>query len=169
MADKSNSRCCLASSVLLLLILSASTMGKTIYVDDDAAGANDGSSWVNAYVYLQDALADADSAEKPVEIRVAQGVYTPDQGASITRGFRGAAFQLINGVAVLGGFAGIGAIEPDARSIEANETILSGDLAGDDADVDDLDELSSEPTRAERMLAGITNFTLLNKLPSRAS
>jgi hypothetical protein len=124
-------------------------MGKTIYVDDDAAGANDGLNWENAYIYLQDALADANSAEKPVEIRVAQGVYKPDQGAGITGGKWGADFQLINGVAIRGGFAGDGTIEPDARSIEVYETILSGDLAGDDADVYDLDKFSDHPTRAE--------------------
>ena len=69
-----------------------------IYVDDDANGLNNGSSWENAYNYLQDALADARSAEKPVEIRVAQGVYKPDQGIGITLGDRTSAFQLINGV-----------------------------------------------------------------------
>ncbi len=55
------------------------TLGKVIYVDDDAAGANNGSSWANAYNYLKDTLADANSAEKPIEIRVAQGIYKPDQ------------------------------------------------------------------------------------------
>jgi hypothetical protein len=149
MADKSNSRCWLVALMLLLLIWCASTTGKTIYVDDDAVGANNGSSWENAYIHLQDALADANAAEKPVEIRVAQGVYTPDQGVGITRGDKGAAFQLINGVTVLGGFAGVGAIEPDDRNIEAYKTILSGDLAGDDADIEDPEEFSGHPTRAE--------------------
>lgn len=149
MIDKSNSKCWLVASILLLLMPCASTMGKIIYVDDDATGANNGSSWVNAYIYLQDALADADSAEKSVEIRVAQGVYKPDQGAGITRGDKGATFQLINGVSVLGGFAGVGAIEPDARNIEVFKTILSGDLAGDDAEIDNPNDFSGHPTRAE--------------------
>jgi hypothetical protein len=135
--------------MLLLLLLCSSAMAKIIYVDDDAAGANNGSSWIDAYNYLQDALVDANTAEKPVEIRVAQGVYKPDQGAGITRGNKGAAFQLINGVAVLGGFAGVGATEPDARDIETYETILSGDLAGDDAEIYDPEEFSGHPTRAE--------------------
>jgi len=149
MADKLNSRCCLVALVHLHLILCTAAAGKIIYVDDDVTSENNGSSWENAYVYLQDALADANSAEKPVEIRVAQGVYTPDRGAGITRGDPFVTFQLINGVTVLGGFAGVGAIEPDARYIEEYKAILSGDLAGDDADVEDPNELSGHPTRAE--------------------
>jgi len=63
---------------------------RVIYVDGAATGANDGSSWVDAYVYLQDALAEADPAEEPSEIRVAQGVYTPPD--------RREPFALLNGV-----------------------------------------------------------------------
>ena len=47
------------------------TAGKIIYVDEIAAGANDGSSWDDAYNFPQDALADANEADKPVEIRLA--------------------------------------------------------------------------------------------------
>jgi len=54
---------------------------KLIYVDDDAAAGGDGSSWDSAYRDLQDALADANAAQKPVEVHVAQGRYQPDQGA----------------------------------------------------------------------------------------
>ena len=47
-----------------------------LYVDADAAGAGDGSSWCDAYTYLQDALAAADASGGTVtEVRVAQGVY----------------------------------------------------------------------------------------------
>ena len=134
---------------IVVLIGTYATFGKVIYVDDSGIGANDGTSWDDAYNYLQDALADANTATNPTEIRIAQGIYTPDQGSGVTRGDRMAVFQLINGVSVFGGFAGAGAIEPDARYIEAFETILSGDLAGDDADVDDPDDLSGHPTRAE--------------------
>jgi len=72
---------------------------RIIYVDEAAVGANDGSSWADAYVYLQDALAQAAVAAPPIEIRVAQGVYKPDQGAGVTPGDRDATFQLLNGVA----------------------------------------------------------------------
>jgi len=100
-----------------------------IYADADAAGANDGSSWLNAYNYLQDALDVASSSD---EVRVAQGIYKPDQGVGITPGDREATFQLINGVAIKGGYAGFGEPDPNARDIELYETILSGDLNGDD-------------------------------------
>jgi hypothetical protein len=45
---------------------------------------------------------------------------------------RAATFQLLDGVALRGGYAGIGAPDPDARDIALYETILSGDLAGND-------------------------------------
>ena len=40
---------------------------------------------------------------------------------------------MIAGVTVAGGYAGLGAPDPDARDVEQYPTILSGDLAGDDA------------------------------------
>ena len=100
-----------------------------LYVDDDATGANDGSSWCGAFVYLQDALA---AVQPPAEIRVAQGVYKPDRGTAQTPGDRHATFQLFNDVTLRGGYAGCGAAEPDDRDIAGFETILSGDLNGDD-------------------------------------
>jgi parallel beta-helix repeat protein len=131
----------LITSILLFAALCTVTFGKIIYVDDDAAGANDGSSWENAYTFLQDALADANSAEKPVEIRVAQGIYKPDQGAGQIPGDREVTFQLINGVTLKGGYEGFGGIDPNVRDIRSNETILSGDLAGDDISWNELLEI----------------------------
>jgi hypothetical protein len=59
-------------------VWSFTTEHRRIFVDVDATGANNGASWVNAYKFLQDALADANSALKPVEIWVAEGIYIPD-------------------------------------------------------------------------------------------
>ena len=47
------------------------------------AQSSRGLTWQTACTYLQDALADANDSEKPVEIRVAQGVYRPDEGAAL--------------------------------------------------------------------------------------
>jgi predicted outer membrane repeat protein len=127
---------------------------RIIYVDDDAGGANDGSTWQDAYKYLQDALAAAKSGD---EIRVAQGIYKPDQGAGITRGARTATFQLKNGVAIKGGYAGLGARDPNAQDIEKYETILSGDLNGDDLEVRDPSNLLKETTRKDNSFHVVTS------------
>jgi hypothetical protein len=99
------------------------------FVDAGATGANDGTSWTNAYNDLQDALDAVTSGD---EIRVAQGIYKPDHGGGNTPGSRTATFQLINGVVIKGGYAGFGQPDPDARDPNTYETILSGDLAGND-------------------------------------
>jgi len=147
---RTNIRNSLIISILLFAVLCPATFGKIVYVDDDAIGTNDGSSWENAYTFLPEALADANSAEKPVEIRVAQGIYKPNQGLMAIPEFdwRTTTFQLISGVTLKGGYAGFGEPDPDARDVEVFETILSGDLAGDDMRVSDLCELLDEPTRA---------------------
>ena len=105
--------------------------GSTIYVDDDATAGGNGESWVNAYKYLQDALFYASSGD---EICVGEGVYIPDQNSANPNGTgnRQATFQLKNGVALRGGYAGLGETDPDARDIEVYETVLSGDLLGND-------------------------------------
>jgi len=143
-------------SILLFVLMASTTEGKIIYVDDNASGTNNGTSWTNAYIYLQDALADANSAEKPVRIHVAQGIYKPDQGAGVTPGDRKATFQLIDGVILKGGYAGFGMAELNIRNIERYKTILNGDLAGDDAAVVDPCDLLTEPTRAENSYTVVT-------------
>jgi hypothetical protein len=107
---------------------------RIIYVDADATGGDNGSSWADAYKYLQDALTAASSG---VQIVVAQGAYKPDQGTYQPPGERSATFQLLNGVAIRGGYAGFGEPDPNARDIELYETILSGDLSGDDIEIQD--------------------------------
>ena len=60
----------------LLFLIPSNSFTQTIYVDVDASGSNDGSSWTNAYIYLQDAL---DVAVSGNDIWVAKGTYYPDE------------------------------------------------------------------------------------------
>ncbi len=124
-----------------------------LYVDTDATGANDGSSWADAFNFLQNALATAYYSDK---IHVAHGTYKPDQGNGITPGDREATFQLINGVTIKGGYAGFGTPDPNTRDIELYKTILTGDLNGDDVEVNDPADLLYEPTRSENSYNVVT-------------
>lgn len=115
------------------LIAAATVKAQTTWhVDDDASVGGDGTGWPTAFKYLQDALALAGAGD---EVRVAGGIYKPDQdeGGNVTPGDREAAFQLMSGVGLYGGYAGLAdPNDPNARDIQLYETILSGDLSGDD-------------------------------------
>ena len=97
-----------------------------IYVDASASGNNDGTSWENAYNYLQDALADADLSIRLIEIRVAEGIYRPDKNSIQPdgTGARDVVFQLINGVTLKGAYAGLSTADPNARDF--NRPALPG-------------------------------------------
>ncbi|MHC4217882.1 MAG: right-handed parallel beta-helix repeat-containing protein [Planctomycetota bacterium] len=125
----------LASLVSAAMVASAASAQTTLYVDDDTTPGGDGLSWQTAYRFLQDALGDALASGGTVtEIHVAQGTHTPDRDAANPNGTgdREATFQLISGVAVMGGFAGLGAPDPEVRDLGLYETVLSGDLLGND-------------------------------------
>ncbi|MBU0718357.1 MAG: right-handed parallel beta-helix repeat-containing protein [Planctomycetes bacterium] len=102
--------------------------GQTYYVDADASGSTlDGSSWCEAFVTLQEALDEASSTDT---ILVADGVYIPESGHLADP--RDATFQLKSGVEIYGGYAGCGAGDPGERAPWLFETVLSGDLDGND-------------------------------------
>lgn len=112
-----------------------------IYVDSTAGLGGNGKTWATAYRYLQDALAQAQSTN--VHIWVAEGTYKPDQDedGNVTPGDQQAAFELISGVEIYGGFpSGEGAL--DQRDPNYYETILSGDLTGNDDGFANNDENS---------------------------
>ncbi|MEM9079766.1 MAG: right-handed parallel beta-helix repeat-containing protein [Verrucomicrobiota bacterium] len=97
----------------------------TYYVNQNASGAKDGTSWLDAFTDLQSALAAASSGN---EIWVAEGTYRPSAGTD-----RNDTFQLVNGVTIYGGFDGTEtSVDQRNPNPTTNGTILSGDLAGDD-------------------------------------
>ncbi len=124
-----------ASLLLVALLMTSVASANVIFVDDDAPDGGDGSTWSGAIRFLQDAIARAsDPRNNVTEIRVAQGTYQPDRTMATPdgSGARDASFALPYDVTMLGGFAGIGAKDPDERSISAYETILNGDLLNND-------------------------------------
>lgn len=102
--------------------------GAIIYVDVDAAGANNGGSWTDAFNHLQDALVAATSGD---QIWVAEGVYYPDLGVGQVNNDRSASFELVDSVAVYGGFDGTES-DLSARDWTTHLTVLSGDLEQND-------------------------------------
>jgi hypothetical protein len=102
-----------------------------LYVDQSASGDQHGASWQRGFHSLQAALAVATPGS---EIRVAQGIYRPDEDTAspLGTGDRGATFQLKIGVTIKGGYAGADAPDPDARDTGQYPTVLTGDLEDDD-------------------------------------
>lgn len=103
---------------------------QVVYVNKNVSGgSNNGTSWQNAYRNLQDALK-ANETRCNVEIWVAAGTYFTDEGAGITNNDRNAAFRLVDGMVVYGGFAG-NEFNVGSRNPAANPTILSGEIQQD--------------------------------------
>jgi hypothetical protein len=103
-------------------IVSSNANGNILYVKPDAPESGTCSSWADA-CRLQSALGAAIAGN---EIRVAAGVYYPGSAGDA----RTVTFQLKDGVALYGGFAG-NESSREQRDWMENLTILSGDIDGD--------------------------------------
>ena len=117
--------------LMFLAVMVSPAIGKIIYVDVNAGGDNNGSSWYDAYKHLQDALMAGGQGDK---IYVAEGVYRPDRDSSNPEGSgeRKATFQLKSEVGIYGGFLAWGCAW-EQRNPSRHKTVLSGDLKGNDA------------------------------------
>ncbi len=99
----------------------------TVYVDDDAPPGGDGASWATAYSELGPALEHARAVQADYRnIHIAEGVYCPRNEN------RWAPFRVTSGMALTGGFAGLGHPNPDAHDPVAFVTVLTGDVLRDD-------------------------------------
>lgn len=100
-------------------------MAEIVYVDINATGANDGTSWADAFTNLMHATINANHLS---EIWVAAGTYKPSN--------TGNRFLSFNPIAEMyGGFIGT-ETQLSQRDWSANPTILSGDVGiiGDETD-----------------------------------
>ena len=123
-------------------------LGQTIYVDGNASsGGQTGGSWANAFLTLQDALA----AVSGQTIRVADGTYKPTVGTD-----RAATFTLKNGVKIEGGYAGVGASNPDARDIAIFVTTLSGEIGAAGTADNSFHVVTANDVVATAILDGVT-------------
>lgn len=86
----------------------------TYYVNALATGTNDGTSWQNAFVKIENALSKACEDD---EIWVAEGTYTPQKGK---------AFKMLNKVNMYGGFPSTGNPTMNDRNWNKYQTILEG-------------------------------------------
>ncbi|SDH05554.1 T9SS type A sorting domain-containing protein [Winogradskyella thalassocola] len=105
-----------------------------VYVDVNAIGLNNGSSWANAYTNLKTALAN--NTNTP-DFWVTGGIYIPGS-------LRTDSFSLFENQKIYGGFNGT-ETDISQRNITANPTILSGDVNGNDANTFN----ATDPNRSE--------------------
>ena len=133
---------CRQGGLLLLFVFSLvipASSQSIIYVDADAVGSDDGSSWADAFVYPQDGLAVAEAGD---EVWVAEGIYRPDQGGGQTSGDRAALFHAAD-ISMYGGFEGVES--SISERVDSLRSVLTGDLLDNDSG----DVSASEPTRAD--------------------
>jgi hypothetical protein len=118
-----------------------------IYVDETASGANDGTSWANAYTSFQSALSST-CLDAGDSVLVAKGTYIPSSGSTLRR----RTFNLVEGVKYFGGFPNGGGAW-STRNFTTNRTILSGDqgIVGDSLDNCFVVVNASNLTNATRM------------------
>lgn len=108
------------------------TKGSIIYVDLNAVGLNDGTSWTDAFTDLNIALLFASPDD---DIWVTVGTYYPTSTNN-----RESTFNLRNQIDMFGGFIG-GESDIDSRDHE-NRTTLSGNIGDPDAVEDNSRHIS---------------------------
>lgn len=113
------SQCRVILSACAILSLAVITvLGDVVYVDKDATGSNDGTSWANAYTNLAYALNQSATGS---EFWIAEGTYKP--GTATTNFFN------IGDNALYGGFVGTETNRGE-RNWTSAVTVLNGNLGG---------------------------------------
>ncbi len=128
-----------------------------LFVNDNAAGNNDGANWTDAFTSLADALTLAEGGDT---VWVAGGTYQTDFIAGANTGNKYLSFAIPNGLNLYGGFAGNedpAGFDLSTRDFVTNETILTGEI-NDLNSIEDnaLHVLKAENLSAATMLDGFT-------------
>lgn len=140
-----------------------------IYVNEAATGINNGTSWVNAFTNIQDAL-NYDCISASAEIWVAKGVYKPTHdpfGNSSPYDPRDKTFYLMPGLKMYGGFEGT-ENTIDQRNIKLNITILSGDIGIQNDSLDNCYHIIIASNNSNKQGVIVDGFTITKGLANGA-
>jgi len=117
--------------ITVFIFLTVLCAKSQVFVDLNAqSGANNGTSWEDAYITLDSAIINTEEGE----IWVAAGTYLPSiEINSVYRPYK--AFKIDKKISLYGGFSGFES-NLNQRDISNNRTILSGDIGtiGNDLD-----------------------------------
>jgi hypothetical protein len=135
-------------TIALFFVANFATAQNTIFVAPGIGG--NGKSWKTATNDLQFALK---TAKAGTQIWVAEGIYTPTEGAD-----RNTSFEVKDGVQVFGGFAGTEASLTD-RQVEMHPTVMSGNIGKQDNDDNSFNVVTMKNVSEKTILDGfiITN------------
>ena len=138
-----------------LIILSGNSVAQTassdtIYVDVNATGNNNGTSWTDAFTHV-DSLNYVNVVN--VEVWIAQGTYTPKSTSSF--------ITVTDGWRFYGGFQGFETARNQRSPIQF-PTILSGDINQDDAS----NVSYAEPSRADNCETVVRMYAVGNNTSS---
>ncbi len=140
-------------AVGVLLLSSSTSLAATKFVNAQlTTGADDGSSWANAYRTVDGVPRAVAAAATNDEVWVAAGTYYPTATTN-----RGLALNLRTGIAIYGGFTGSESSR-DQRNPATNITTLSGDLGRNDPIITDNSShvVNGNSANATAILDGFT-------------
>lgn len=138
---------------LIFLMLKMAGLSATVFVDASATGANDGSSWANAFTDLNTAVLSAPANE---ELWIAAGTYSPGNTPA-------SHIMMTYDLKLYGGFNGT-ETALSQRDYQANQTILTGDVNGDDVAGDFVTNRADNNLHLIWLDAAITNNTVIDGL-----